>query len=311
MHSRELKYMDKQAELRKYFLFIAILLLAACKTTPPQPEKMPLFTLAFDTIDGIGIDRVVLHGHFTVENPRSAAMNMTVQSRKIIINDCEIDPQHAVLKSNGAIFSGASIEVAAGKIYETDFELYLDLNEILNAISGSGDEGAVRADVDAFIAELVLEVSCQDRAEPPAAEYVSAMIEFPRIREPEFSITSIAIMQAELINTRFAVTLRINNQNPFPVTLSSFNYELYGQGMFWADGKEQNVLTIPAKNSAETKLFLVMNFINMKRSLLDEIIAMRQVSYRFTGTAEVITDIKWLPQFSMKFDKSGFSEVIK
>jgi LEA14-like dessication related protein len=308
MHS-----INKQAELqRKYFLFIVILLLAACKTMPPKPEKMPLFTLALDTIEGIDIDHVVLHGHFTAENIRSAAMNMTVHSRKTIINDCEIDPRHAVLKSNGAIFSGASAGVAAGKIYETDFELHLDLNEILTAISGSGDEGAARADsIDAFITELVMEVSCQYGAEPPVVENISALIEFPRIREPEFSITSIAIMQAELINTRFAVTLRIDNQNPFPVTLSSFNYELYGQGMFWADGKEQNVLAIPAKSGAETKLFLVMNFINMKRSLLDEIIAMREVSYRFTGAAEVTTEITWLPQFSMKFDKSGFSEVKK
>jgi LEA14-like dessication related protein len=299
-------------DMRKFFLLTAILLLAACKNLPPQPEKMPFLTLAFDRIEGIDIHRVVLYYHFKAENPRPASMTMTVHGGKTIINTREIDPLHAVLKSNGAIFSSAATGVAAGETREMEFELHLDLKEIIQAISGSGNEGAAQADsIDTFITKLALEASCQYGEELPAAVNVSAVTEFPRIWEPEFSINSIAIMQAELINTRFTVTLRINNRNPFPVTLSSFDYELYGHGMFWADGKERNILTIPAKSGAETKLFLIMNFINMKRSLLDEIIAMRQVNYRLKGAAEVITGIEWLPRFSMQFDKSGYSEVVE
>jgi hypothetical protein len=54
-----------------------------------------------------------------------------------------------------------------------------------------------------------------------------------------------------------------------------------------------------------------MNFINMKRNLLDDIIAMRQVAYRFSGEAEVETGIEWLPSFQMAFERSGRSEVLK
>jgi LEA14-like dessication related protein len=118
-------------------------------------------------------------------------------------------------------------------------------------------------------------------------------------------------MQAELINTRFRVSLRIDNPNFFPVALSSFGYELYGEGRFWADGEEQDVLYIPAKGSAETNLFLLMNFINMKRHLLDEVIAMQLVRYRFTGEVEVGTGVSWLPQFHMGFDRTGNSIVLK
>jgi LEA14-like dessication related protein len=141
---------------------------------------------------------------------------------------------------------------------------------------------------------------------PVAAEAV-----FPRIREPEFVITSIAILKDELVNTRFKVELRIHNPNIFPVVLSSFGYELYGKDRFWAKGREQDVLEVPAQSSAETKLFLIMNFINMKRDLLDEVIALGSVPYRFTGEARVDTGISLLPSFTMGFDRRGTSVVLK
>jgi LEA14-like dessication related protein len=169
------------------------------------------------------------------------------------------------------------------------------------ASTGSGD----------YRTELLLNLAYQYGRERVIAGEAVAAASFPRIREPEFTITAIAIMQAELINTRFRVSLRIDNPNIFPVDLSSFGYELYGAGRFWADGREEDVLHIPAQGSAETRLFLMMNFINMKRSLLDEVIALRQVRYRFTGEAEVGTGVAWLPRFRMGFDHSGDSAVYK
>ena len=298
--------------MQKYFLFLAaILLYTACKTLPPKPEKMPVSTLAFNRIEGKGIHQIVLFYHFETENPRAASMIMMIQNWKTTINGYEVNAQNAVLKSNGDVFSSIPLSVAPGKTIEMDFELYLDLNTYIQAAQNSPDKSPEFIEADEFITELRLEVSCQYGSTQPIIDYASATTKFPRIREPEFSIISIAIMQAELINTRFAVTLKIDNPNPFPVTLSSLKYELFGHGLFWADGNEQNVLAIPAKDSAQTRLFLIMNFINMKRGLLNEIIAMRRVNYRFTGEAQAGTTIPWLPQFSMKFDKSGYSEVFE
>jgi LEA14-like dessication related protein len=139
----------------------------------------------------------------------------------------------------------------------------------------------------------------------------SAEALFPPIREPEFIITAIAVKKAELINTRFKVNLRVENPNYFPVELSALNYELYGGGRFWADGQEQDILYIPPGGAAETELFLVMNFINMRRDLLDQVIALKQVRYRFTGEATVSTGIHYLPRFRTHFDRSGNSVVIE
>jgi LEA14-like dessication related protein len=131
----------------------------------------------------------------------------------------------------------------------------------------------------------------------------------PVILEPEFSISSIVILQAELINTRFKVRVRVDNPNSFPLELSEFSYELYGAGRYWAEGKETDPLEIPPEGHAEKDLFLLMNFINMKRDVLDRIVALKTVDYRFSGSVAVRGGGDSLQRFTMRFDRSGKSPV--
>jgi LEA14-like dessication related protein len=157
--------------------------------------------------------------------------------------------------------------------------------------------------------------------EPPAPvvsrERIKAPEPEPQIQEPVLTITSIAVMQAELINTRFKVSLRVDNPNSVPLELSAFSYELYGGGRFWADGKETAskedgaVMRIPPEGFAEMDLLLQMNFMNMKREVLDQIIALKAVKYRFAGDVLVSTGIESLPRFTMRFDRSGESPVMR
>jgi len=129
------------------------------------------------------------------------------------------------------------------------------------------------------------------------------------VKEPVFEIISIVILQAELINTQFETVLRIDNPNEFPVELSRIKYELHGNGMFWADGMENDVFQIPGKSRKDTKFRFSMNFINMNRKLLDDVVAMRKVQYVFKGEADVRGNYARLPVSTMKFNCSGLSEV--
>jgi hypothetical protein len=45
--------------------------------------------------------------------------------------------------------------------------------------------------------------------------------------------------------------------------------------------------------------------------MLDKVIDMDMVRYRFAGDVLVDTGVAWLPQFRMDFDKSGYSEVFE
>jgi len=146
-----------------------------------------------------------------------------------------------------------------------------------------------------------------DKPIPPPA----APEPVPEVKEPAFTITEIKILQADLINTRLKLTIKIDNPNSFPITLSSFNYELYGDGKFWTDGAVKDLAVVPAQGSTETSFEIEMNFIGMKRRLLDDIIAMREVRYRITGSMQLDTDISGLPGFRINFDYSGNSAVIQ
>jgi LEA14-like dessication related protein len=141
--------------------------------------------------------------------------------------------------------------------------------------------------------------------------FANAEAVFPRIRKPIFTITAIQIMQAELINTRLKVSIQVDNPNHFPVELTSFNYELFGDRRFWAEGEEKNVLNIPAKDSAGIDLLLTMNFTNMRRNVLDQVIKMTEVRYRLAGNTSIETGIEYLPRFIMDFELEGFSNVIR
>jgi len=157
-----------------------------------------------------------------------------------------------------------------------------------------------------LVLTVLLTAAC--KSPPPVIENV---IESIAVKEPEFEIVSITILQAELINTKFEAVLKIDNPNGFPVALSSINYELFGNGLLWAQGTENDIMQIPANSSLETKFNFSMNFINMNRKLLDDVIAMRRVQYLFKGDARISAIIQRAQPFTMNYNCSGLSEVRK
>jgi LEA14-like dessication related protein len=164
-----------------------------------------------------------------------------------------------------------------------------------------------------FLAVLLLLTACKSpprQGELEPAEK-TAEPDIKQVEAPVFTIASITILQADLINTRLKLTLNIDNPNAVPITLSTFRYELYGNGRFWASGTIKDFSVIPAQSSSEVSFEFEMNFINMRRQLLDDVIALRQVHYRVAGSVDVETGVSQIPDFRMNFDYSGNSEVIK
>jgi LEA14-like dessication related protein len=270
---------------------LLLCLWVACKTPPvppplppaPSPEapaEAPRYRLDFKRVHGLGLRRAALYYTLEAENPRARTLGIEPRAWKVFLNGEELSCEAAVLDV---------LEAAAGTA---------DLNLTLSLPEDGGDFDEYRCDLEARLAGPEGDIILREEAV------------FPRIRAPEFTIAAIAIMKAELVNTRFRVDLRIDNPNIFPVALSSLNYELYGKGRFWARGRERNILEIPPKGQAAARLFLEMNFTNMRRELLDEVIALGTVPYRFTGEALVDTGLSLLTSFRMTFDRQGVSAVV-
>jgi LEA14-like dessication related protein len=287
----------------KLSLITALLgLIISCKTvTPPEapkpePKKLnPESVLTFVNVEAENPETLYLDFNLDLGNTLIIDVNVLFQNPELLINGMPAD------------ISLFSIELPQNVTLMGQERKSIPLRLVFYA---SEYEKNHQHDFDEY--ELALTIPVQHVFPDITIDTIpTAAASFPRVRKPEFHITMIKIMQAELINTRFQVSIKVDNPNHFPVELSSFNYELYGDGRFWVKGAEKDILIIPAKESSEIDLFLTMNFTNMRRNVLDQVIAMTEVQYRFEGSAGVETGAAYLPRFGMDFKLEGYSEVVR
>jgi LEA14-like dessication related protein len=261
---------------------------------PAASQNAPRLTMVFEGMEASGPDNVRARFFIYAVNSGTEGVVVWLDRSRVFVNGKEL--------SAGFSGSAEKIRMDPGARKRIKAACVLDLKKL---------DPSLPLETEELDTETVLEMAFAFDGGERGSVVTGAGFSFPRIREPRFSIVSIAIMQAELINTRFKVKVRIENPNPFPMTFSSFTYELYGHDRFWADGSEADVYIIPENGKAEEDLFLVMNFINMQRNLLDQVIAMRNVRYRFTGKAEIGTGVEYLPSFTTAFDIQGDSKVVR
>jgi LEA14-like dessication related protein len=279
-------------------VFLALCLSCASPAPPPAesgaagpapaPLPRPGASLSFDRVEAESPERLILWFSLEAENPRSEEARLAFSGRRAVFNG----------KAGAAAFSAPEGLVAGGGKFAAPLSLGIDPREFLNDDAG---ECGVELGFD-----LVFDYGGGKTERVP----VKAAASFPLILKPEFRIISVAVKKAELIDTRFKVRILLKNPNFFPVELSAFSFELYNGSRLWAGGSRKNIMLIPQGQSAETDLLLTMNFIDMRRDLLDQVIAMEQIDYRFTGEATVSTGIGYLPSFRWKFDQSGRSAVV-
>ena len=291
-------------------LLMASFLVLACKTKPAPSLPEPSAFLAFNGVEANDPELLTLDYTLEIENPLPRAGRLTIDSWY-----AEINGQKAASGFNladaenrgGISSSGYTITAAASANGEKQLpdSIPLKLNMDMAALAK-----ADLAPADDYRVILYLNLNFTFDSSPPVKFRVSGPAQFPGVQPPVFTITSIAILKAELVITRFRVGLRIENPNPYAVELSAFGYELYGNGRPWADGMEKNIIKVPAKSFIEGNLFLTMNFINMKRDLLDQVANLIDVNYRFAGEAQVSTGAGYLPKFKTSFDLSGYSQVL-
>ncbi|MDR2210789.1 MAG: LEA type 2 family protein [Spirochaetaceae bacterium] len=264
----------------------------SCRSGPGAGIPEPAVQLEFNRIETAGPEDILVYCTYHITNPRGSGASFKLGETRIFVNGAELTGG-GPLEIDGDRIPGESAASFTG-LYRLD----------LRKVPAPSEENSItlKAALDFdFAFDNGSRISVPARGE----------LNFPPVQEPVFTIEAIRILQAELINTRLKVRVRIHNPNPFPVQLSSLRYELYGAGRFWANGNHTNQYTIPGEESAEADLYLVMNFTNMRRDMLDRIIELRQVAYRFSGTVEISVPLKYLPVFTGRFELQGESEVIK
>jgi LEA14-like dessication related protein len=273
-------------------------LIVSCKTVKPAevPEEIILESLlTFENIEAETPETLFFNCRLDLNNTRFQDAKILFQNSEFSVNG---------MRADAAFFS---IEFPPNIQLLKREQKSVPLRLVFHAAEY---ERSVQFDFDEY--DVILNIPVQYMFDDTVVDtFAQAKMIFPRVRKPDFNITQIKVVQAELINTRLRVSIRIDNPNHFPVELSSFNYELYGDGRFWAKDTEQDILVIPEKESSEIDLFLTMNFTNMRRNVLDQVIKMTEVRYRFKGNANVETGVPHLPRFITDFEHAGHSGVVR
>jgi LEA14-like dessication related protein len=277
---------------------------ASILVTPSQTETVteiqegnPRVQIAFERLEAKTAEHIILYYVLQVDNPRSIPASMEISQWQLTVND--------LVQDEGAhlFFTVEDPTVEAAGSAQVSLGLEVDLSNYTDSGEEVLDCYQARLEAD-MVFTFVL-------SEEDTTTHLSKEVLFPRIREPKFTVTTIVVNQDELINVRLRVGLRIDNPNKFPLDLSSLTYTFYGDDHFWANGTDPVVRHIPAEGSAQTQIFMMMNFIDMNRKLLEDILTAKRIYYRFTGEAAVFTTIEYLPQFLMDFDLAGNSVVLK
>jgi LEA14-like dessication related protein len=276
--------------MKKIIICFLTFLCLSCKTTPEKIDPDNPISLDFQNFNFIDLDNINIHFILTANNPHKEKAIVTVTNFVFTLNGNQVISDSLRIDGN-TVFTLEPLS----SIKEP---LALSLNIKDNLI-----------DADEYFSKLTVYAEYAYPKEEIFQFEASNHALFPKIKEPVFEIISIVIMQADLINTQFIADVKITNPNMFAADLSSLKYELYGNGRFWASGSEPVNFHIPAYEACEIELHFSMNFINMSRKLLDDIIALNMVNYVFKGTA--LVDTGFFPPFKIIFEKSGDSKVVK
>jgi LEA14-like dessication related protein len=282
-------------------LLFMVFFFSACKSKPVIPEAeaapstSPSATLAFTGIQAEDLEHLKVLYSLEVKAPsgsRAMIESCKIESWRVLIDEVDASLAFSLNYPQGDFPVGSPVPLTLG----------MDIA----ALAAKG-----LAPKDDYSITSITELDVNSGLASPAKISARLTAKFPGVQAPLFTIASIAILKAELINTRFRVNMKIDNPNPFPLELSGFAYELYGNGRLWADATEKKPFVVEGKSSMQGDLYLIMNFINMERGLLNQIINLVDVNYRFKGEAQVSTGIDYLPKFNTGFDLSGYSEVLE
>lgn len=270
-----------------------IALLPGCATKPGP--KCPWPTVALEAEAPLYLDqfRVSLPFSLSIRNPGSGPARIEAFEARLEVGGAMSEIETG-LTGNPVVEGGQTLAMA--------FSAPVDMRRRDPAGADTGSPVGPPAAV-AWTLEGLARIRLADGSVDEAR--VSSKGSFVPVREPEFRILSIRIERDLLVTTNLKLMLEIRNPNAFPVSLDGLDWELAGEGRFWAGGRSEEGLDVPAGGVASRGIDFEMNFANMDRKLFDLVAKLREVRYRFSGKATIAPGHEGLPAFVTAFDEAG------
>jgi len=118
---------------------------------------------------------------------------------------------------------------------------------------------------------------------------------------PQVSVKHVQFEQLNWQGGDATFTLSISNPNAFPLPLTGFDYALRINNIEVANGKREQAIRIPARQSQELQVPLKVSFVNIAR-MLPGLFGQGTMQYQLAGSAH-------LPWLNIPFSRSGSTKL--
>ena len=116
------------------------------------------------------------------------------------------------------------------------------------------------------------------------------------IETPQVTLNNLQIQDMTLLEQRYAVTLRVQNPNPFPLPVTGMNFQLDINDTELGSGVTNKAVTVPAYGEALVEINVVSNLMrifNQIRAL--ESSRSQTLRYRLSGGLSISSRMGKLP----------------
>ncbi len=278
-----------------------LVLLFSCASSPASTEQAIQLYDAELRLSGLAVKALSIH-------------KAAVKASLLVSNSGEADIHNLQLAFRCVYWhDGTASVLYEGKTADSDIGLLIEkLPAGASLLANIGFELDIPEGTEAMIpVNLEGEASYPGNGTMPVKKRLELPLELQRIQAPALRVKRILIVKDELINTKLQLDLGVENPNAFPLSFDKLEYRLYGEGRYWASGSIADSFLVPAAGTTDASLFLTMNFGDMNRSLLDQVIKLASVAYRLEGMGKIGTGLDFLPEFVLPIELSGKTVVIK
>ncbi|MDR1748194.1 MAG: LEA type 2 family protein [Spirochaetaceae bacterium] len=269
------------------FIFAALVILSGCESLKAVIRD-PVVSVDSVAITEITFEKADLLVTVVVENPNSFPIPFPLIDWELDINDYNF--AEGKIEQNETIGMRKSVTV--------EIPVSITYTELYNAVKSVAEQK-----------EIDYTVNIGLRFPVPVLENrrfnveIGGTLPLPVI--PKISFRGFELKTLGLQKIEYLLTLEIENNNTFDITIGDFFYDFAVNGLEWSQGTVSNPPVITAGNTAEIPLSLSLNSLSIIRDITQIIAGRKNVEYLFAGAITLNVDLPLFREARIPYSFSG------
>ena len=279
----------KKYLLPSFLIFLLTLLTSCAALRDAASVQEPEVRFSNMSVQNINFDGVTLLFDFDVTNPNRLDVSADGYNYEFFINGQSFISGTQDERLEIGRESTSTVQVPVSMTFSN---LYESFRSVLRQ-----DSVSYRMDTAVSFSLPVM----GSRTVPVQAEGTLPIPKVPRIQFGDFEMKRLSLSGAEA-----AVSFRVNNPNPFGITLAGADYALRVNGKEWLDTALEESIRVNGSESREIVIPIQLSASQMGSALLEMMGGKKEFEYTLTGQARISADLQgFTEEQSIPFDLEG------